>query len=310
MHEEIENGREADLSVSFRGFSLVNPIIAASGTFGYGVEFAPFVDLNRLGGFCTKGLSLKPRIGNPAPRMVETPSGMLNAIGLENVGLEKFLQEKIPLLRRYKTRLVVNFFGETVEEYAEMAAALSGVDRVDALEMNVSCPNVSEGGTYFSSEPGIVQRAVGAARAAAKKFLIVKLSPNVTDIAEIARAAEAAGADALSLINTHVGMAVDLKARRPFLANVTGGLSGPAIKPIALAMVYRAARAVKIPVLGMGGIMSAEDALEFLAVGASAVQVGTANFIDPAATMKILDGILAYCRANGIKTLADLKLPT
>ncbi|MBI5428536.1 MAG: dihydroorotate dehydrogenase [Nitrospinae bacterium] len=304
-----EAGREVDLSVSLGGFSLANPVMAASGTFGYGLEFAQFVDLNRLGGFCTKGLSLRPRTGNPVPRIVETPSGMLNAIGLENIGLKKFLDEKVPLLREYKTRVVANFFGETVGEYAEMASALADVDRVDALEMNISCPNVARGGAQFSSQAGMVEEVVGAVRRTARKFLIVKLSPNVTDIAEIARAAEGAGADALSLINTQVGMAVDLQTRRPFLANLTGGLSGPAIKPVALAMVYRAVRAVKIPVLGMGGIMRAEDALEFLVVGASAVQVGTANFIDPSATMKILDGIRAYCLEHGVKKLSDLRSP-
>ncbi len=302
-------GREVDLSVSFEGFSLANPVMAASGTFGYGLEFAQFVDLNRLGGFCTKGLSLRPKTGNPVPRIVETPSGMLNAIGLENIGLKKFLDEKVPLLRQYKTRVVVHFFGETAGDYAEMASALSEVDRVDALEMNISCPNVARGGTQFSSQAGIVEEVVGAARRAARKFLIVKLSPNVTDIGEIARAAEGAGADALFLIHTLVGMAVDLQARRPFLANLTGGLSGPAVKPVALAMVYRAVRAVKIPVLGVGGILRAEDALEFLVAGASAVQVGTANFIDPSATMKILDGIRAYCVEHGVKKLADLRSP-
>lgn len=303
-----ENSLEVDLTVALGKFSLANPVIAASGTFGYGVEYAQFVDLNCLGGFCTKGLSLKPRIGNPVPRMVETPSGMLNAIGLENIGLDGFLREKMPLLHQYKSRIIVNFFGESVDEYAEMARALSDVERIDALEMNISCPNVSEGGVFFSSDPKLVQTVVSKARKVTKKFLLVKLSPNVTDIAEIARAAEAAGADAISMINTCLGMSIDVESRKPFLANITGGLSGPAIRPIALALVYRTARAIKIPVVGMGGIFCADSALQFLLAGASAIQVGTANFIDPSATIKILDGIRSYCQAHGIKKLADLRL--
>lgn len=308
MGNERGLGAEVDLTVRWGGFTLANPVVAASGTFGYGLEYAHFVDLNRLGGFCTKGLSLRPRVGNPVPRMVETPSGMLNAIGLENIGLERFLREKLPLLRQYDTRIIVNFFGESADEYAEMAASLSDVDRIDALEMNISCPNVSEGGVFFSSDAKRVQDVVGRVRKVTSKFLVVKLSPNVTDITEIARAAEAAGADALSLINTCLGMAIDVRARKPVLANITGGLSGPAIRPIALAMVYRTARAVKLPILGMGGIFCAEDALQFLLAGASAIQVGTANFIEPAATMKILDGIQSYCQSHGIKKLADLRL--
>jgi dihydroorotate dehydrogenase (NAD+) catalytic subunit len=282
-------------------------VIAASGTFGYGLEYRPFVDLDRLGGFATKGLSLKPRIGNPVPRMVETASGMLNAIGLENIGLEKFLQEKLPLLQDTQTRILVNFFGDTVGQYRQMAEALDAVERIDALELNISCPNVEKGGVQFSSDSEMVQTVVGAVREATKKFLIVKLSPNVTDIVPIARSAEAAGADAVSLINTAIGMAVDLKTGKPYLANKTGGLSGPAIKPIALHMVHQASRALKIPVVGMGGIQSAEDALEFLLAGASAIQVGTANFIDPSVTLKIIDGIRDYMIAQGLKNLSELK---
>lgn len=297
-----------DLSVDLAGMTLANPVIAASGTFGYGLEFVPFLDLNKLGGFCTKGLSLKPRLGNAVPRMVETSSGMLNAIGLENIGLRKFLDEKLPSLEKYETRIIVNFFGDTVPEYVEMAKALSPVERIDALEMNISCPNVEQGGALFSSNPQVVAEVVRAVRQATEKFLIVKLSPNVTDITEIACAAEDAGADALSLINTHVGMVVDLEARKPYLANKTGGLSGPAIKPIALNMVYQTVRAVKIPVIGIGGISSAKDALEFLLVGASAIQVGTANFIDPSVTIKVIDGIRDYCAKRGFKNLAELKL--
>jgi len=292
-----------DLSVKLGRLELKNPVIAASGTFGYGLEYLPFVDLNRLGGFATKGLSLKPKIGNAVPRMVETASGMLNAIGLENIGLEKFLGEKLPLLHGYDTRIIVNFFGDTVDEYRRMAAALAPVERIDALEMNISCPNVEKGGVQFSANAETVRQVVEAVRAATDQFLIVKLSPNVADIAPIAQAAEAAGADALSLINTVVGMAMNLETGRPTLANQTGGLSGPAIKPIALAMVARAARAVNIPLLGIGGIQNADDALEFFLAGAAAVQVGTANFIDPSVTMKIIDGLAGYCRERGIDKL-------
>ncbi len=304
----MDSGSQLDLKVKLGELELANPVIAASGTFGYGLEYVPFVDLNRLGGFSTKGLSLKPKIGNAVPRVVETPSGMLNAIGLENIGLEAFLKEKLPRLEEYKTRVIVNFFGNTLEEYGEMAAALSHADRVDALEMNISCPNVEEGGLQFSSEPGIVGKAVDRVRKSTDKFLIVKLSPNVADITEIARAAEGAGADALSLINTYLGMSIDLESRKPYLANGTGGLSGPAIKPIALCMVYQTVRAVNVPVIGIGGIASAEDALEFLAAGASAVQIGTANLFDPGVTMKVLDGIEHYCRTHGIKSIAELKM--
>jgi len=296
-----------DISVKIGRLSLQNPVIAASGTFGYGLEFTPFLDLDRLGGFATKGLSLRPRLGNPVPRVIETDSGMLNAIGLENVGLEKFKNEKIPLLEKYKTCLICNFFGDTVEEYREMAGALSLLERVDALEMNISCPNVEAGGVQFSSSPEVVEKVVGAVRQATEKFLIVKLSPNVTDITEIARAAEAAGADAVSLINTVIGMVMNVKTRQPYLANKTGGLSGPAIKPIALHMVHQTAKAVSIPVIGMGGIKSAEDALEFLLAGAQAIQVGTANFVDPAATIKIIDGLMEWCVRHGIQNLDELK---
>ena len=306
MH--MDENTKIDLSVKLGSLELENPVIAASGTFGYGLEFAPFVDLNLLGGFCTKGLSLKPRVGNPAPRMVETASGMLNAVGLENIGLEKFLDEKVPSLEKYQSRLIVNFFGDTVTEYVEMANALSHVKRIDALEMNVSCPNVEEGGTQFSSDPEVLHRIVGAVRAVTDKFLIVKLSPNVTDITEMALSAEEAGADALSLVNTHVGMKIDVESGKPWLANTTGGLSGPAIKPMALAMVYKTVRAVKIPVIGIGGIASVEDALEFLIAGASAIQIGTANFIDPSITIKVIHGLREYCQGKGLKSLADLKI--
>jgi len=296
-----------DLSVQLGKLALNNPVIAASGTFGYGLEYVPFVDLNRLGGFSTKGLSLKPRLGNPVPRVVETCSGMLNAIGLENIGLEKFLTEKLPQLRNYRTGILVNFFGDSVDEYEAMARALSGEERIDALEMNISCPNVSEGGVLFGSDPAIIRQVVGAVRKATEKFLIVKLSPNVTDIVQMARAAEDAGADALSLVNTFVGMSVDVETGKPYLANKTGGLSGPAIKPLAVAMVHQVNRAVQVPVIGMGGIANWQDALEFLMAGASAVQIGTANFLDPAVTLKVVDGLERYCREIGLARIADLK---
>ncbi|MCZ6540884.1 MAG: dihydroorotate dehydrogenase [Nitrospinae bacterium] len=295
-----------DISVKLGALELSNPVIAASGTFGYGLEFIPFLDLNRLGGFCTKGLSLKPRVGNPVPRVFETASGMLNAIGLENVGLEKFRDEKLPLLQPYRTRIIANFFGDTVQEYAEMAEQLSGLERIDALEMNISCPNVEEGGLAFSSSPRIVEQVVAAVRPVTSKYLIVKLSPNVTDICEIAQAAQQAGADAVSLVNTYLGMALDITTRKPYLANTSGGLSGPSIKPIALHQVYQVARAVTIPVIGIGGIRTAEDALEFLMAGASAVQVGTANFFDPAVTIKIIDGIRRWCVENGVSKLDEI----
>ena len=297
-----------DLSVKLGSMSFANPVIAASGTFGYGIEFAPFVDLNKLGGFCTKGLSLNPKLGNRVPRMAETSSGMLNAIGLENIGLEKFLIDKLPLLDKFKTRLIVNFFGNNNVEYIEMASALSDISSIDALEMNVSCPNVEKGGIELSSDPAILQRVVESVRNVTDKFLIVKLSPNVLDITKLAIAAENGGADAISLVNTYVGMKIDVESGKPWLANITGGLSGPAIKPIALAMVYKTCRAVKIPVIGIGGISSVEDALEFLIAGASAIQIGTANYIDPSITIKIIDGLRDYCQKNNLNSLKDLCL--
>ena len=297
-----------DLSVDLGGLRLVNPVIAASGTFGYGLEYSSLVDLNGLGAFSTKGLSLKPKIGNPVPRVIETSSGMLNSIGLENIGIDAFLTEKLTQLKNIDTCIIVNFFGETSYEYVEMALALSDVERLDALEMNVSCPNIDKGGLQFSSDPSILAELVSAVRKVTKKFLIVKLSPNVTDITLLARAAENAGADALSVCNTFVGMSIDLKTRKPHLANKTGGLSGPAIKPLALNLVYKTAQMVKIPVIGIGGITSGDDAVEFLLAGAKAVQIGTANFIDPASTISVIDGIRKYCLSNGMKKLSELKM--
>jgi len=299
---------DIDLTVDLGKLVLDNPVIAASGTFGYGLEYTDFLDLNDLGGFSTKGLSINPKIGNPVPRVIETSSGMLNAIGLENIGLQVFLSDKLPQLKNYKTRIIVNFFGDTVQQYVEMASALSKEERIDALEMNVSCPNVEEGGLQFSSDPTVLRQVVEATRKATDKFLIVKLSPNVTDITVLARAAEDAGADALSVCNTFVGMKLDLESGKPYLANRTGGLSGPAIKPLALNLVYQTVRAVKIPVIGIGGIANSEDALEFLMVGAKALQIGTANYIDPTVTVKVVRGIRDWCRQNQIAKLADLKI--
>ena len=293
-----------DMSVEIAGLKLRNPVMTASGTFGYGEEFSQYVDLEKIGAFVTKGLSLKPRAGNPTPRIVETPGGMLNAIGLQNVGIDAFIQKKVPFLRTVNTPAIANFFGYTPDEYAELASRLDAIPEVAALEVNISCPNVKQGGIVFGTDPNCAASVVAACRAATKKTLIVKLSPNVTDIVEMAQACEGAGADALSVINTLTGMAIDLERRRPVLANVTGGLSGPAIKPIALRMVWQVARAVKVPVIGIGGIMSATDALEFILAGATAVQVGTASFVNPSAAQEIAEGMEQWLAARGI---ADIK---
>lgn len=288
-----------DLSVSLGPLSLANPVLTASGTFGYAAEFAHLVTLNRLGGVVVKGISLVPRPGNPPPRVVETPCGMLNAIGLENVGVQRFISEKMPFLRTCGCRVIVNILGDSIEEYAELAEALSGVPGIDALEINISCPNVKKGGVAFGTVPEMAAAVTQAVKQATDLPVIVKLSPNVTDIAAMARAVAAAGADAISLINTLIGMAIDARTRRPKLANVIGGLSGPAIKPVALRMVWQVASAVAIPVIGIGGIGTAEDAIEFLLAGATAIQVGTANFYNPAATGQIISGIEDYLRQQG-----------
>lgn len=298
--------RPPDLRVEIGRLSLQNPVMTASGTFGYGREFKDLVDLNRLGAIVVKGLSLAPSRGNPPPRIAETPCGMLNAIGLENVGIEAFKRDKLPFLRQLHVPVLTNIYGTTIEAYAELAAQLDGLPEVAGIEVNISCPNVKAGGVAFGVQPDMAARVVAAVRAKTVKPLVVKLSPNVTDVTEIARSAEGAGADALSLINTITGMAVDIHTRRPKLANITGGLSGPAIRPVAVRMVWQVARAVKIPVIGIGGIMTAEDALEFLIAGAVAVQVGTANFVNPRATMEILAGIEAYLTAHGFSRLTDL----
>lgn len=297
---------EPDLTVRLGPLQLKNPVIAASGTFGYGEEYAALVDLNRLGAIVVKGLSLKPMAGNPPPRIVETPAGMLNAIGLANIGVEAFLKEKLPRLRGVEPKIIVNIYGHHIDEYGELASALKGVEGVAALEVNISCPNVECGGMAFGVDPEASARVTDRVVRNTDKPVIVKLSPNVTDIRLIARAVEGAGADAVSLINTLTGMAVDVEKRRPVLANVVGGLSGPAIKPVALHMVYQVARAVKIPVIGLGGIMGHRDALEFILAGAAAVQVGTANFVNPRACLDILDGLTEYCIQQGIGRLSEL----
>lgn len=295
-----------NLSVELGSLKLKNPVIAASGTFGYGEEYAGIVPLGSLGAFITKGLSLEPCKGNRPPRVAETPSGMLNAIGLENVGLEFFLREKIPFLRKAPCPVFVNIFGSTAEEYAEIARKLSKVEGVAGLEINVSCPNLKAGGLIFGSDAKSIHRVVSKVRQATPSFVMVKLSPNVADIAKIALAAEAAGADAVSLINTITGLAIDVQTRRPILGNITGGLSGPAIKPVGLRMVWQVAQAVRIPVVGIGGIATAEDALEYLIAGATAVQVGSAHFNDPRAGLKIVEGVRGYLKANGLQTLSPL----
>ena len=288
-----------DLRVDLGPLSLANPVMTASGTFGYGAEFSALVDLRRLGAIVVKGISLAPRPGNPPPRIVETACGMLNAIGLENVGLKRFVSDKMPWLRTLRSPVIVNILGDSVEEYAELAGALSAVPGISGLEVNISCPNVKKGGVAFGTVPDMAAAVTRAVRAASDLPLIVKLSPNVTDIVAMARAVADNGADAISLINTLIGMAIDVRTRRPRLANVIGGLSGPAVKPVALRMVWQVASAVRIPVIGIGGIGTAEDAIEFLLAGASAVQVGTANFYNPAASMDILDGLAAWLREQG-----------
>jgi dihydroorotate dehydrogenase (NAD+) catalytic subunit len=292
--------------IDIGGLELKNPVMTASGTFGYGREFADLIDLNRLGAIIVKGLSLEPSKGNPPLRIVETRCGMLNAIGLENVGLEAFVKEKIPFLQNLTTPTLVNIYGKTKEEYAELAARLEDIEAISGVEVNISCPNVKAGGVAFGAYPQTAAEVVRAVRSKTTGLLVVKLSPNVTDVAEIARSVEAAGADSISLINTITGMAIDIESRRPKLANITGGLSGPAIKPIALRMVWQVAQSVKIPVIGVGGIMNATDALEFMIAGAAAVQIGTANFINPRATLDVIEGIESYLIAKEIPDISEI----
>ncbi|BCB96418.1 dihydroorotate dehydrogenase B (NAD(+)), catalytic subunit [Dissulfurispira thermophila] len=280
-----------NIEVDIAGLKLKNPVMTASGTFGYGEEYSEFLDLNMLGAIVVKGLSITPRQGNPTPRIVETPAGMLNAIGLQNIGVRTFIEEKLPFLRHFKTPVIANFFGDSIDEYVQAAQELSSADGIHGLEMNISCPNKQAGWIVFGTDPVTMRQVVTAVRKATSLPLIVKLSPNVADISLMARIAEDSGADAVSLINTMTGMVIDIKKRRPVLANKTGGLSGPAIRPIAVRMVWEVYKAVKIPIIGMGGIMNTSDALEFLIAGARAVAIGTANFINPTATIEIIEGL-------------------
>jgi dihydroorotate dehydrogenase (NAD+) catalytic subunit len=298
--------KKPDLKVDIGGLKLQNPVMTASGTFGYAREFDHLVDLNRLGGIIVKGLSLKPTKGNPPPRIVETPCGMLNAIGLENVGIESFVDEKLPFLKTLTPPLIVNIYGKLEEDYARLAARIDEVEAIAGIEVNISCPNVNAGGMAFGVDPQAAFSVVRGVRDQTTKPLIVKLSPNVSDITEIALAAQEAGADCLSLINTLTAMVVDIETRRPRLANITGGLSGPAIKPVAVRMVWQVAQVANVPVIGIGGIMKAEDALEFFIAGASAVQVGTANFINPHVTTDVIDGIEKFMVERNIDKISDI----
>jgi dihydroorotate dehydrogenase (NAD+) catalytic subunit len=298
--------KKPDLKVKLGNIELQNPVITASGTFGYAREFEELVDLNRLGAIIVKGLSLQPTRGNPPPRIVETPCGMLNAIGLENVGIDAFVRQKLPFLKTLRPPIFANIYGTAIEDYAELAGRLESLEGIAGVEVNISCPNVKAGGIAFGADPDLAFRVVEAVRKRTAKHLVVKLSPNVTDITVVARSAEAAGADSLSLINTITGMAIDIENRRPKIANITGGLSGPAIKPVALRMVWQAVQATQIPVIGIGGIMTANDALEFLIAGAAAVQIGTANFVKPHVTTDIIDGIERFLSEQKIARVVDI----
>jgi dihydroorotate dehydrogenase (NAD+) catalytic subunit len=295
-----------DLSVKIGPLELKNPVLTASGTFGYGQEYLELVDPNLLGGIVVKGLSMEPRTGNPPPRIVETPCGMLNAIGLANIGLKTFLKEKLPTLQKLKTAVIVNIYGHSMDEYGAVAARLKGVKGISAIEVNISCPNVEKGGMVFGTDPNVSARVTERVLKNSDKPVIVKLSPNVTDICAIAMAVEKAGAHAVSLINTLTGMAIDIESRTPSLANISGGLSGPAIRPVALYMVYQVTKAINIPVIGVGGIMDHRDALQFLIAGARAIQVGTASFVNPVITLDIIDGIKGFCAEQGIARIDEL----
>jgi dihydroorotate dehydrogenase (NAD+) catalytic subunit len=303
---KTKTAMKPDLSIDFAGIKLKNPVLTASGTFGYGEEYADFVDLNKLGGVIVKGVSLKPIKGNRLPRIWETPSGMLNAIGLENPGVDVFLDRKLPYLRQFDTAVIVNVFGYSLEEYVAVVERLDDASGVSGLEVNISCPNVKAGGIMFGTNVKSAFALLSAVRKATKLPVIAKLSPNVTDIAEFARAARDAGCDGLSLINTLLGMAIDVRCRKPRLANCTGGLSGPAIRPVAVRMVWQAAQAVALPIIGMGGIVTGEDALEFMLAGASAVAVGTANFINPRATLDVIEGMAMIMREQGVDEIRSL----
>lgn len=295
-----------DLSVDIGGIKMKNPVATASGTFGFGPEYAPYIDLNRLGAIVVKGTTLLPRKGNPTPRLVETPAGVLNSIGLQNPGVEKFIEEALPFLKEYELPVIVNISGDTVEDYARLAARLNDADGVAGLEVNISCPNVKKGGMQFGSDPASAGEVTRAVKESTGLPVIVKLSPNVTSVVEVAERVAEAGADALSMINTLLGMAIDVKHRRPVLGNVLGGLSGPAIRPVAVRAVWQVYRELRLPIIGMGGISTAEDALEFILAGARAIAVGTANFVNPRATMDILEGLECYLLENNIASINDL----
>ncbi len=293
-------------TIQLKGLTLKNPVMTASGTFGYGEEYSDFIYLSQLGGILVKGTTLNHREGNPYPRMAETPSGMLNAVGLQNKGIDYFVETIYPRIKDIDTNIIVNVSGSTIEDYCAVAERVNALENIPAIELNVSCPNVKQGGMAFGVTTTGIEQVVSAVRKVYDKHLIVKLSPNVTSIADLALAAEASGADSVSLINTLLGMAIDAEKRRPKLSTVTGGLSGACVKPIALRMVWQVSKAVKIPVIGLGGISSATDAIEFLLAGASAIEIGTANFIDPAITVKVAKGIVEYCERHGIKNVSDL----
>ena len=294
------------LNTKIGSLELKNPVMTASGTFGYGTEYADFMDISRLGAIIVKGTTLNPRQGNPYPRMAETPSGMLNAVGLQNKGVDYFVDHIYPEIRKIQTNIIVNVSGSCMDDYVQTAGIINTLDDIPAIELNISCPNVKQGGMAFGVNPESAAQVVAAVRKAYDKTLIVKLSPNVTDITEIARAVEGAGADSVSLINTMLGMAIDAEKRKPILSTVTGGMSGPAVKPVALRMVWQTAKAVKIPVIGLGGICSATDAIEFLLAGASAIQIGTANFIDPSISEKVIDGIEEYLNRHGFASVQEI----
>lgn len=296
----------AQLGVNIGNLKLSNPVLTASGTFGYGEEFADFIDLNALGGFIVKGTTLEPRQGNDYPRMVETPSGMLNAVGLQNKGVDYFIENIYPGLTKYSSEIIVNISGSSVDDYAKVAEKLNGLSRINAIEVNISCPNVKTGGMAFGTTASGAAAVTKAVRNAFGKTVIVKLSPNVTDITEIARAVEAEGADAVSLINTLMGMAIDVERQRPYLSTYTGGLSGAAVRPVAVRMVWQVRKAVKIPIIGLGGIMSGRDAMEFILAGATAIEVGTANFINPKITVEIVDYMNQYCQRHGVSDINQL----
>ena len=293
-------------TIQLKGLTLKNPVMTASGTFGYGEEYADFIDLSKLGGILVKGTTLNHREGNPYPRMAETPSGMLNAVGLQNKGIDHFVETIYPRIKDIDTNIIVNVSGSTIEDYCAVAERVNALENIPAIELNVSCPNVKQGGMAFGVTCAGIEQVVSAVRKVYDKHLIVKLSPNVTNIAELALSAEASGADSVSLINTMLGMAIDAEKRRPKLSTITGGLSGACVKPVALRMVWQVSKAVKIPVIGLGGISSATDAIEFMLAGASAIEIGTANFIDPAITVKVAQGIVEYCERHGFKNVSDL----